>query len=80
MRTPQTDALDLAVERAGGIIAFSRALGISHQAVNGGWRRRGYVPLPRAVQIERLWGVRVEALVREDVAKALLELSTLDAA
>lgn len=80
MKTSQTDALDLAVERAGGIVAFSRTLGVSHQAVNGGWRRRGYVPLPRAVEIERLWGIRVEHLVREDVAKALLDLSKLDAA
>lgn len=79
MSTPQLAALDEAVKRAGGIVAFSRAIGVSHQAVNGGWRRRGYVPLLRAVAIERLWGVRVETLVREDVAQALVDLGTLDA-
>lgn len=63
-------ALAEAVEAGGGIVNFSRTLGVSHQAVYH-WQNRGYVPIERALQIERLWGVSYRRLVKQSVAKAL---------
>ena len=40
-------ALESAIKRAGGILAFARDLGVTHQAVSA-WRKRGHVPFDRA--------------------------------
>lgn len=77
-KTTQMQALDEAVVKGGGIVAFSRALGISPQAVNGGWRRRGWVPQLRAMQIERLWGVPARSLMDPKLVDALAEHDARD--
>lgn len=63
-------ALREAIDKLGGIIAFSRQLGVKHQAVYA-WFRKGWVPLERAVVIERLTGVDRTLLVKPSVAEAL---------
>lgn len=55
-------ALDTAIERGGGIVRFSRALKITHQAIYH-WRRRGWVPADRALAIESIFGVPREELM-----------------
>lgn len=63
-------SIDEAIERGGGIVAFSKAMGISHQAIYG-WRKRGFVPFTRAVQVEALCGIPCAKLVEPAVARAL---------
>lgn len=64
--TPETpsplEALGLAAFKAGGWIPLARALGVSHQAVYA-WKRRGYAPPYRAMQIERLYDIRHQYLI-----------------
>jgi len=47
------DAVRRAIERAGGIVALSRGLGISHNAIYS-WRR---VPPERVLEVERITGI-----------------------
>lgn len=63
-------ALETAIVRAGGIVKFAKAMGVTLQAVTL-WRGQHYVPLKRAVEIERLYSVPREDLVAADVAEAL---------
>ena len=62
-------ALELAISRAGGIIAFSRALGVTHQAVSA-WRKRCHVPPHRALAIEALFGVDRFSLIQPELSLA----------
>ena len=71
-----SDILDAAIAKAGGIFAFCRALGVSHQAVYN-WKKCGWVPIERAVEIERLYGVPAGHLVKPSI---LLALRTISAA
>lgn len=68
------DALNTAIANAGGVFAFCRALGVTHQAVYN-WKRRGWVPFERAAEIERLYGVPAGQLVKSSVAAALTSVS-----
>jgi DNA-binding transcriptional regulator YdaS (Cro superfamily) len=63
-------AVDTAVQRAGGIVRFAKALGITHQAVYD-WKRRGWVPLERAVAIESIFGIPRAELMNPDVVRAM---------
>lgn len=63
-------AIDEAVEAGGGIVAFSRKLGLTHQAVYH-WRRKGWAPVKRAVEIEALFGVDRNRLMEPRLAEAL---------
>ena len=63
-------ALDLAIERAGGIMRFTKAMGISHQAIYG-WRNRGWVPLERALAIEAIFGIDRKQLMNPDILRAV---------
>lgn len=49
-------ALETAISRGGGVVRFSKALGISTQAIYH-WKRRGWVPVDKALIIEALFGV-----------------------
>lgn len=69
-RTERLASINEAIAKGGGIIAFSRKLGVTHQAVTG-WRRRAYVPLSRALRIEQLLGVPRAAIVAPEIAAAL---------
>lgn len=50
------------IKKAGGIMAFAEALGVTHQAVYQ-WIKRGYVPLPRATEIHMRYNVNRGELV-----------------
>jgi transposase-like protein len=63
-------ALDEAVMRGGGILKFARTLGITHQAVYH-WRRRGWVPLERAITIHAIFKVERDNLIEPRLANAL---------
>lgn len=63
-------AMDEAVQKGGGIVAFARSMGISHQAVYH-WRRRGWVPIERAIAMEAVFGIERERLMHEDLVRAL---------
>lgn len=62
--------INTAIERGGGIIAFARKLGVTHQAVTG-WRKRCYVPVARALQIESMFGVPRAGIVAPEIARAI---------
>lgn len=63
-------ALRDAVDKAGGIVKFAAAVGVTHQAVYA-WFAKGWVPLERAVLVERLTGVDRFKLVKPSIAEAL---------
>jgi DNA-binding transcriptional regulator YiaG len=63
------EALEVAISRAGGIIAFSRALGVTHQAVSA-WRKKCHVPPHRALAIEALFGVDRFSLIQPELSLA----------
>jgi len=54
----QDRPLQLALEKAGGVRALARALGISHTAILQ-WRR---VPYERLLEVEKITGIRRETL------------------
>lgn len=49
-------AITAAITKGGGILAFSRDMGVTHQAVYY-WKRRGFVPPARARAIEQKFGI-----------------------
>lgn len=55
-------ALELAIERGGGIVQFSKSLNISHQGVYS-WKKRGWVPADKALVIESIFGVPREDMM-----------------
>lgn len=63
-------SINEAIARGGGIISFSRKLGLSHQSVTR-WRQTGYIPLDRAVTIEQMFGISRRRVVHPDVLRAL---------
>lgn len=70
MSSTQEQALDRAIAEGGGIVAFSQAMGVSHQAVYS-WKRRGYVPIERAIVIEDALGVPARDLVKPSLARVV---------
>lgn len=63
-------AIDLAIERGGGIVKFSKAMGASHQAIYN-WRKRGWVPPERALVIEAVFGIERSQLMNPDLVRVL---------
>lgn len=55
-------AISTAVERGGGIVRFSQSMKVTHQAVYV-WKRKGYVPLDKAIIIEAKYGTPREELI-----------------
>ena len=72
------DFVNTAIAKAGGIFAFCRALGVSHQAVYS-WKKCGWVPIERAVEIERLYGVPAGRLVKPSISRAFSAISASSA-
>ncbi len=66
----RVEALDEAIDKAGGIIKFARSMGVTHQAVYN-WRKRGWVPPERAVIIEAVFKVDRNRLMNPDLVRAL---------
>ena len=70
-------AIKQAVERGGGIVRFSKGLGVTHQAVYS-WMQRGWVPPERAVAIEAVFNIDRNLLMNPDLV-ALLASPAADA-
>lgn len=66
--------LNRTIADAGGIFAFCGALGVSHQAVYS-WKKRGWVPIERAVEIELKFGTFADYLIKPSTRAALNSLS-----
>jgi DNA-binding transcriptional regulator YdaS (Cro superfamily) len=66
----RVEAIDEAIDRAGGVIKFARAMGVTHQAVYN-WRKRGWVPPERAVIIEAVFKIDRNRLMNPDLVRAL---------
>jgi len=63
-------AIDEAIKRGGGIIAFSKAMGVTHQAVYN-WRNRGWAPLERAIAMEAVFGINRYETMEPNTARVL---------
>lgn len=61
------EAIRLAITRAGGIVKFTKAMGITHQAVYS-WVRRGWAPADKALIMEKLFSVPRQSLMEPSLA------------
>jgi hypothetical protein len=68
-----------AVEKAGGAVVLGKKLGITHQAIYL-WVRRGYAPVERAIQLEKLSGVARHLLINPKLVSAIIATDKYDAA
>lgn len=50
------EAIEIAIDRGGGIVRFAKALGVTHQAVYS-WKKRGWAPADKALVMESLFSV-----------------------
>jgi hypothetical protein len=64
------EAINLAISKGGGIVRFAKSMGVSHQAVYA-WKRRGWVPVEKAVVIEAAYGIPRDDLMSPDLVRAL---------
>lgn len=69
-KTDRIAAITTAITRGGGIVKFSDAIGVSHQAIYA-WRKRGCVPLDKATAIEAMFGVPRADMLAPEVAALL---------
>lgn len=65
------EAIDTAINRAGGIVAFTKALSVTHQAVYA-WKRRGWAPADKALIMETLFSVPRQSTMEPRLAAALM--------
>lgn len=65
MTTTWTE-VDLAIDKAGGVPELAQALGVSRQFI-GRCRDRGWLPIERAQQIEDLYGISREKLIKPEL-------------
>mgnify|MGYP002782539753 CR=1 FL=1 len=63
-------AIREAIEAAGGILKFARAIGVTHQAVYH-WLKSGFVPLKRALVVEALFKVDRERTMDPALLRAI---------
>lgn len=63
-------AMDEAVQKGGGIVAFARRMGVTHQAIYH-WRKRGWAPIDRAIAIEAVFGIDRHRLMEPRLVDAL---------
>lgn len=70
-------ALREAIDKVGGIVKFAASVGVTHQAVYA-WFSKGWMPLERAVVVERLSGVDRLKLVKPSIADALAAAAVND--
>ena len=68
-------ALDQAIETAGGRVPLANALGVTRQAVHG-WVQQGWVPVPRAIEIEDKFGVGRMHLIKPELRAIVSALTT----
>lgn len=67
-------ALNLAIKKAGGRVPLSKALGIERQAIYN-WEQQGWVPAPRALEIERKFGVKAISLIKPALRAVVTSLA-----
>ena len=75
-KTTRIAAINKAIDTAGGIVLFTRDMGLRHQAVYG-WKKRGYAPLERALEMEKRYGVSAASMVKPSIASALNDAHSL---
>lgn len=63
-------AIHEAIDAAGGVLKFARALGVTHQAVYH-WLKRGYVPIERAIVIEAVFKIDRRRRMKPSLVAAL---------
>lgn len=63
-------AIDLAIERGGGILKFCKRMGVSHQAVYA-WKSRGWAPVEKAIILEAVFAIPRSDLMNPDLMRAL---------
>lgn len=68
--TDKLRGIDKVIEMAGSAQLLAARLGVSHQAVYG-WRKKGFVPTKRLLQIEKMFGVQREELASQQVLRIL---------
>lgn len=68
--------IDTAVALAGSQAKLADQLGVSQQAVMK-WAKRGFVPLPRAREIEALLGIPRNSLIDPKVLDLLSDLESI---
>jgi hypothetical protein len=55
-----------AIKEAGGQVSLAHQLGVSQQAISI-WKRQGFVPISRIVEIEAQYGVPRAELVSQEI-------------
>ena len=70
--------INRAIEKAGGVAQLGKALGVTHQAVCL-WRKKGVVPVERAVDIERLYGIPAVNIVSPQLASMVRRMAAQNA-
>lgn len=65
------NGIEAAITKAESVREIADKLGVTHQAIYK-WRKLGWVPQRRALDIERLWGVPRKRLLKPSLV-ALLE-------
>lgn len=68
--TTEPTAFDRAVTAAGSLSALGRDLKISHQAISK-FKRRGFFPPKRALEIEILYAIPAKELIDPDLQEML---------
>lgn len=63
-------AIDLAITRGNGIVRFAKSMGVSHQAIYA-WKRRGWVPIEKAVVLEAIFGIPRDDVMNPDLVRAV---------
>ena len=72
--TNRRAAIKAAIVRAGGIQDFCAMMFVTHQAAYS-WVKKGYVPVKRAVEMERLGFAKVVDVVDPAVAAAFASMN-----
>lgn len=67
MDKQKQNGVELAIDKAGSQDKLADRLGVSQQVISK-WKRRGYVPLNRAVEIETQYGIKRAQLINPRIA------------
>lgn len=73
LKTSQVLALEKAIQHAGGVNALAREKGVTHQAIYC-WVKKGCLPVDRAIEIERTYGIPALKLVDPKLAACVRSL------
>ena len=65
-----SSGIDRAIEAAGGALALAKLLQVTHQVVYA-WKKQGWVPSDRALQLRDRFKIPVSKLVNPKLAKLI---------